>query len=281
MDRVKTNWRFSVHPAGVACLLAAFLFVPVDQLIAVLAAITIHEVAHLVSIRFCRVRDCAVEWTPLGFVAQTSGLAFLSPGKRLVIAGAGLAASGCMAWISHLWLSGYLFGQLFFSANLALLLVNALPVLPLDGGRVLLALFAFLRWEEQARKILICLSYMMATFLTIIGVYSAFAGVFNPTLLVLGPYLAYAARQCSIENRVEWTHSLVQRKRQRPGVYRAEPWIAVGEPDPLALVQILRKSSQEKQVILYRINPTDGSFAGSLTQHQILVNLIGETVNNH
>ena len=281
MDRVKTKWHFSVHPAGVACLLAAFLFMPVDRLLAALAAVAIHEAAHLVAIYFCRVKDCAVEWTPLGFVAQTSGFAFLSAGKRLAIAGAGLVASGCMAWISDLWLTGNPFGYQFFVANLALLLINALPVLPLDGGRVLLALFAFWGWEEQVRKLLMCLSYMMATLLAVIGVYSAFEGVFNPTLLVLGPYLAYAARQSSIDNRVEWTHSLAQRKRLRPGVYRAEPWIAVGDPAPLMLLQILRKSPKEKQVILHRINPTDGSFAGNMTQEQILVNLLGETANNH
>lgn len=278
---MKTQWRFSAHPIGIACLAAAILFVPVDRLLAALAAITIHELGHLLVIRLCRVKRCAVEWTPLGFIAQAEGFAALSAGKRVLIAGAGLLVSGCMAGISYPLAAELPFGYLFFMANLALLLINALPVLPLDGGRVLLGLAALLGWERPVRKVLVWLSYLTAAVVSALGVYSAFCGVLNPTLLVLGPYLAYAAKQCTLENSMEWVQALEKRKHIESGVYQAEPWIAVGEPDPLSLMQILKKTSQEKFAIVQTINPVDGRAAGSITQQQILVKLMGETANSH
>ena len=278
---MKTRWRFSAHPIGIACLAAAILFVPVDRLLAAMAAITLHELGHLVAIRLCRVKCCAVEWTPLGFIAQADGLAFLSAGKRILIAGAGLLVSGSMAVISYPWAAIQPFVYLFFMANLALLLINALPVLPLDGGRVLLDLAALWGWERPVRRILVWLSYLIAAAVTALGIYSAFFGILNPTLLVLGPYLAYAVKQSTVDNSVEWVQTLERKRHPRVGLYRAEPWIAVGEPDSLSLMQILKKTPQEKFAILQTISPIDGSTIGNLTQQQILVKLMGETVNNH
>lgn len=278
---MKTQWRFSVHPVGIACLAAAILFVPIDRLLAALAAITLHEVGHLVAIGLCGVKRCAIEWTPLGFIAQADGFACLSAGRRVLIAGAGLLVSGGMAGISYPWAAEHPFAYLFFMTNLALLLINALPVLPLDGGRVLLGLAALLGWERPVRQGLVWLSYLIAFAVSALGVYSAFSGALNPTLLVLGPYLAYAVKQCNVDNSVEWVQTLEKRKKVRNGIYKAETWVAVGDPDPLSLMQMLKKTPQEKFALLQTINPVDGSAIGNITQQQILVKLMGETTNNH
>lgn len=273
---MKTKWHFSAHPAGLVCLLTAFFFIPVDRLFAALAAVLIHESAHLIAIWLCKVKHCTVEWTPLGFVAQADGFLFLAPGKRMMIAGAGLAVSGGMTWLSYTWMTGDTFGYLFFLANMALLLINALPVLPLDGGRVLLALAGILGWENSARKILVWLSYLMAVLLSVLGICSAFFGALNPTLLVLGPYLAYAAKQYTIDDGVGWARRLEKQRQSQTGVYRVEPWVAIGEPEPFALIRMLKRTAPEKYIMLQQVNPSDGSCTGNLTQEQIIVKLMGE-----
>ena len=279
--KTRTEWHFSVHPVGIVCLLAACLFVPVDRLVAALAAIMLHESAHLIAVGLCHVKYCSVEWTPVGFVAQTDGLAALSAGKRMAIAGAGILISGCLSFFSYLWLSVHPMVYHFFMANLALLLINALPILPLDGGRVLLALSALWGHEMIARRILVYLSYLMATGLCAMSIYGAFCGALNPTLLVLGPYLAYAARKSSIDSNMEWVRSLEDRKQLKPGIFKAESWVAVGEPEALAMIQVLKRTHDEKFVMLHLVDPIDGSLIGSRTQEQILVKLLGETTNNH
>ena len=68
------KWHFSIHPAGVCCLLLAGLLLPFDRLCAAALAILLHEGAHLLAMAQCGVARLSIEWTPLGFVAQAGKL---------------------------------------------------------------------------------------------------------------------------------------------------------------------------------------------------------------
>ena len=139
---MRTKWHVSIHPMGVVCLLAALLFMPIERITAIGIAIASHEAAHLLAIMLCKVKQCSLEWTPLGFVAQAERFTSLPSLQRLLIAGSGLLASLFLSMVFYqLSVHGSFFNSLF-TANLAILLVNALPILPLDGGNVILALSA-------------------------------------------------------------------------------------------------------------------------------------------
>ena len=275
---MKTSWHFSAHPIGLLCLLAALLLKPIRQLAAVLVARALHEGAHLLAIRLCKVRHCSIEWTPLGFVAQAEGFSALPASKRLWIALSGLLASGLLAAVSRVFLRLHPFWYLCFTANMGILLLNALPILPLDGGRVLLALAACFGWERGAKKCLLILSYTMAVLITALGLYSLWVRLPNPTLLMLGPYLAYAARQSSLQGGEETLQMLHQRAHPANGVYPMETCAVIGHTDTLSLVKILRRTSPETFVLFQTIDPEKGHILSSETQQQMIVNLLSKPV---
>lgn len=274
---MKTHWHFSAHPVGILCLLAALLFVPIRQLLAALLAIALHEGAHLLAMRLCRVRHCTIEWTPLGFVAQTDGFSCLPARKRVWIALSGLLASGLLTTVFWFFASADSFCYLFFTANLAILLINALPILPLDGGRVLLSLAAWIGWERNVKKALLFLSYLVAILITSLGLYALWKGIPNPSLLVLGPYLAYAARESSLQGGSETVQMLSQRAHPAYGIYPVESWAVVGPAQSVALMQVLKRTPPEKFVLLHTIHPENGKMIGMETQQQAIVKLLKDT----
>ncbi|MBE5794130.1 MAG: hypothetical protein E7323_05550 [Clostridiales bacterium] len=272
---MKTEWRFSAHPIGIACVAAALLFVPVEQLSAALIAILLHEAAHLVCIRLCGVQRCSVEWTPLGFVAKTERLTSLPVMHQLWIAGSGLLASAGMAIAVYPLAAENRFLYYLFTANLAILLINSLPILPLDGGKVLLALAALAGWENGIKRILLFLSYFVSVLVTGLGLYGAMNGVLNPTLLLMGPYLAYAAKQSSLASGTEAVQMLQQRSQCRKDeIRKAEIWTVTGEMTPRLLMKAFQQSPRETFVLFHTIDPDNGRLIATETQQQMIEKLV-------
>ena len=104
-------------------------------------SILLHEGAHtLVAVLF-KQAPASVELTPLGAVMRLEDEGRLTLFPRLLMLIAGPAATLVLCWMAvqltaHDVLSGES-GGLMFIANLSILMLNLLPVLPLDGGRML------------------------------------------------------------------------------------------------------------------------------------------------
>ena len=179
---------------------AKILFLPFDRLLAAAAAIVLHEGSHLLAMAFCGVKRISIEWTPLGFVAQAGSLPLLPVGKRFCIAAAGLGASAAGAAVCLPFAMQHRFAYELLNANLSIGLLNSLPVLPLDGSRILLAAAAKLGVEKGMAKLLLAVSYATSGGVCALGLYSACCGMLRPALCVLGPYLAYAAWRSARES---------------------------------------------------------------------------------
>ena len=125
---------FSVS-AG-SCIAAALmvLILPLPWLAAVLLAAVMHEVCHLIALKFCGVNIYRIHIKTHGAVIETEALSSL---KELICAAAGPAGSFlCLIFMRHfpmLALCGLLQGS-----------YNLLPIYPLDGGRIVHALAALL-----------------------------------------------------------------------------------------------------------------------------------------
>ena len=96
-----------------------------------LFALLWHEAGHVLAARLCGARLARLELTPFGCTAEYDG-AFLSPGREALTALGGPLAS--LAGI-------FVFRALprLSMTHAALLAINLLPALPLDGGRALRA----------------------------------------------------------------------------------------------------------------------------------------------
>lgn len=202
-DGCGTVKRFTIrlHPVGALMLLGALLFCPSRDVLAAGLALLWHEGAHLVTMRLCGVCDCRVELTPFGGMADARSFERLSPGRQALSALSGVmgSAAGCLACAA---LGRNLFWRQLAGYHASLAFVNCLPAWPLDGARALLALAACFGAERGMRKFLQMASALLGACMVGLGLYGAWRGMFNPTLLMAGPYLWYAARNGMVSEKV-------------------------------------------------------------------------------
>lgn len=191
-----------VHPAGALLLAGALVFEDSRTVLSALCALIWHEGAHLAAMALCGVKSCRVELTPFGGMADAEDFHRLPPLRQAVIAAIGVGASALGAMLCLYLLPKTPFVYSLLKANLALAALNALPVWPLDGARVLVALLDAIGLGRSFRKLLTYLGYVLGALLVALGLYGAWHGAINPGLLMMGPYLWHAARWGGISERL-------------------------------------------------------------------------------
>ena len=137
--------RLQISPAA-ALLLALIFFLDDSGLVsAVVPAVLVHELGHFVMLRAFRRRLTRLR---LGLAGLEMDYApQLEGAQGLLCAAAGPAFGGAYALLACTL--GGDFWQVSGAASFLLTVFNLLPVLPLDGGRVLLALLP----EGAARRV--------------------------------------------------------------------------------------------------------------------------------
>ena len=216
----RKNWSVRIHPAGAALFILALLFAPSQLVLAAVVALLWHEISHA-AVMFCLgIRSCSMELTPFGGMIDADGFEMLAPWRQALCALAGVAGSLLGAWCCPA--NG--FGTMICQMHLSLALVNCLPAWPLDGARFLLAFSAAFGKENCARKLLAYAAYLLGILMTALGLYGAWIGEINLSLLAAGPYLAYAARQATVADRIRCMYS--GRNKVKNGTVLPVKWFA-------------------------------------------------------
>ena len=268
------KFRFRVHPAGMALLGAAFLFCPSAEVLAAVISLAWHEGAHLVAMYFCGIRECTVEITPFGGMADSREFEKLTPLKQAVCSAAGVAASAA----EYAGFLPYAVQNAFFQAmvqmNLSLLFVNCLPFWPLDGARVITALASLAGMEHAVRKFLALLARLAGIGLTALGLYGAWMGWINPSLLLCGPYLCYAAAQGTLSQRVRRVTAL----RNHLGEGTMLPvhmFVCASGNGYRGLAGILGRNEWGRYHVLLVIDPASGAIVRTITEQEALEDIVG------
>lgn len=186
-----------IHPLFFAMLIFLCIGGASTLVAAFSATLFLHELAHgLCAVRF-RIPIAQIELTPFGGNMQLHQIDALPPGQAFAVSCAGpfcnlllLLLSLFISWRFSIFHAVLIY---FIQCNMAMLCVNLLPVLPLDGGRILLALLTKRFDHARVMRILLVLGRMLAVALLIAGFI-----VMQLSLSMLGCYLLYAA---AIEER--------------------------------------------------------------------------------
>lgn len=218
-----------VHFAFPVLLAAALLLCGADTAFSALGALLLHEAGHALAARACGARLTRVELTPFGGVADYDG-AGLSPAREALTALGGPLAS----------LTGLALGMrapAFAAMNAALLAVNLLPALPLDGGRALRAALYPRIGRARSTRVLASAGEAAGVALTGLGVYAAAKGHLNPSLFLCGAYLFYQALREKETPALLIARALHGRQARlaRAGMLPVK-WFAVAEETPPAKI---------------------------------------------
>ncbi len=184
-----------LHPLFPLLLLLFLLGGQGTMIAAYLLALLLHEAGHYYAARRMGLAVSEIELTPFGGAMQISLSDGLTGRKGFFLAAAGITVNAICAAAGVLLLQGRHspFFIWFTTAHLTMLLFNLLPVLPLDGGRMLLALLSVRFRREKVFRVLLALGRALAAALMLYSLLGAVFGRFRPVFILLSCYLLYAA----------------------------------------------------------------------------------------
>ena len=250
--------RIRAHPLLPLVFLFGLLTGMGERLLPTLAALALHEAGHFLAARCMKMRVEALEITPLGGLMTIPSLEAEAPWKCFLLAASGPLASLCGCLLApFLYQSGLISFQLtgaFLHANLALLLINLLPALPLDGGEMLrAALKRFFSGKEMIRWLTLT-SILIGLGLCGVTLGFALRGqiVFAPAFA--GLYLIYAAAMEGRHGTAKYITSLIAR-RQRLDRQMVIPVEMVAAGAGMPVRSLLSKLSPGKYHMIHVLSP--------------------------
>ncbi|EXX85142.1 Zn-dependent protease [Paenibacillus darwinianus] len=140
------NWlgiRWNVHPLFVLVMLGSVVTGYLAELIVLFAIVLVHEFGHVAAAKALGWRVREIKLLPFGGVAETEEAGTVSAAEEAWVAAAGPLQNAWMAaaaWALGRW-AGWDedWAAYIVRANIMIGLFNLLPVLPLDGGKLLQA----------------------------------------------------------------------------------------------------------------------------------------------
>lgn len=157
--------------SGIFLLLAVlYFFGGLEFLLGFIFAVAAHEMGHIFAIKLCGGSIRAVYVKINGAAIEYFGINGILPELLSIIAGP--AAGLLFAYITSLLGNHYLNKLLLSTAGISLILsvYNLLPILPLDGGRILKVLLSCCLRENISRQIMALMGMIISMFLILTGV---------------------------------------------------------------------------------------------------------------
>lgn len=188
--RITLNWWFLL----LLLLLAVVGLLP--EAIIVFGVVMVHELAHVAVAKGCGMHLLELELLPFGGVARVDDLMEMDPAVEMKVAVAGplsnlfLIGVGLVCHTYEVCPQQWL--DFFLRTNVALAAFNALPALPLDGGRCYRAMLTRRLGFRRATHRAASLGKVFAVLFAMGGLAGAYLGYINVTLIILG-FFVYAA----------------------------------------------------------------------------------------
>lgn len=205
-------------------------------------SICLHEAAHACCAALLGFPPAEVELSPLGAVMRLEDEAALPRLRRLLIVLAGPACSLALCGLSVLLTRANglapSLGRLVFTCNAAIVLVNLLPALPLDGGRLLALILDALLPPKWSRRILRVTGVILGCVLIGCNLLISYTfGGMNLTLATAGCFLLYSAHASTTTMAMQEYRRLLDRKilLEKRGLLPCV-WLAASERTPIRQV---------------------------------------------
>jgi stage IV sporulation protein FB len=189
-----------VNPFFILLLAVAFAWGRLWEAVVLFAIVLWHETCHVLAASAYGLHVTDIELLPFGGVARMEAFLQLNPQIEWVVAVVGPLSNFSLVLLG-LGLRPYFefhpnWFRFYIQANLGMALFNLLPVLPLDGGRVLRSILVRSRGFADATRSAARLGQALSAALVLGGVYGIFLKRYNlVSMLFLGVMLFASARQ--------------------------------------------------------------------------------------
>ncbi len=186
---------YRLHPLFIMVMIASVVTGFFVELITLFGIIMIHEMGHVAAAKSLGWRVIEVQLLPFGGVAVVDDQGSVGAWQEIMVAIAGPLQNAVMIGLAHLLVLCGIWEQdwavYFINANLIIGLFNLLPLLPLDGGRIMQSLLSLL--FSYHRTIVYCtlISLLLSLVLIIISIYPGGQGI-QLNLLMIGLFLFYS-----------------------------------------------------------------------------------------
>ncbi|MCJ8167318.1 site-2 protease family protein [Pontibacter sp. E15-1] len=273
--RILVHWTFVILLAWVAFSEAQrgsdlpTTLLAMGFILAVFLCVVLHELGHALTAQRYGINTKMITLLPIGGVASLERMPE-KPKQELLIAVAGPAVNVVIALL--LWLvlpsltsvpteeffmritpGNFLYLLLF--VNVILVLFNAIPAFPMDGGRVLRALLAFKLGRVRATQIAANLGQLLAIGFVFIGFF------YNPFLILIGAFVFFGAYS---ENIMVQHLDYLRGHKVKEGMITHFVTLAPTETVRQALDKLLAGSEHEFVV------EKEGAVIGTLTRSQLI-----------
>ncbi|MER1959146.1 MAG: M50 family metallopeptidase [Solibacillus sp.] len=161
--------KFSVHPAFLLLLLTIVLYGNIALYSAIMISLFVHELGHFVAAKLVGVKVETCRILPYGGEMTLRNEMQLSYQKLILVALGGPVAT--FLGILFSFFLPTLLQELFIEVQLFILLMNLLPIWPLDGGRIVC--FALLNTYSHAKlfEYYVSTSFYLLTVIIIVLLY--------------------------------------------------------------------------------------------------------------
>ncbi|MFU1797231.1 M50 family metallopeptidase [Paenibacillus azoreducens] len=260
--------KLSLHPFFVILMLFSVMTGHFLELIVLFSIVLIHELGHLAAALLCGVRIRSIQLLPFGGVVEMEdhgqltawkeiGIAIAGPLQNVVMIGAALLFRE-LGWGDGAFLAYVIYGNGMIAS------FNLLPILPLDGGKILQAAASLwfpyhqiLLWSSR-------ISLAGSAGMVLLSVSSLLLGEgrIQLNLLMIGIFLLYSNWMDYRHIPYRFTRFLMNREKKYGEAARigtlAQPIIA----DPAKHLEgILRLFKREKYHVIYVLNKQGGLIA--------------------
>ena len=180
--------KVEVHLSAVLLIVVALRMRFLNQLAISYVITALHEIAHIFVAHRLGVKIRGVEVLPFGITMRLGESGIKKPKDEIRVSLAGPLCNLVVAYLTY----GFYGGQLrdfIICTSLAIGLFNLLPVLPLDGGRVLRSVLVMRYGCIKGSKIAMKVTATLSFFVVVAGAYVLYATGFNFSFLLIGGFL--------------------------------------------------------------------------------------------
>ncbi|AFQ46011.1 M50 family metallopeptidase [Desulfosporosinus meridiei] len=273
-----------IHPTFLVVLVLYGVLGLLAQALLIFALVVGHELAHLLVAKAYGFKVEGLELFPFGGAAYCDGLfegrkveeslmALAGPAFNLVL----LFGAQALRWNGLWW------GELseeFIRYNLWLAAFNLIPVLPLDGGRVIRALFVESFGYVRTTKFLAEAGRWLGVSFALYGIVLGVQGKFSEgplSLLILGGFFWFAGSKEISSAHITFLRQLTRKKEEllKKGLMRSH-WLTVQKDTPL--VRIVEEFTPDRYAMVNLSNEKAG-MEKILTETDIVEGMLREGIH--